>query len=98
MLFQALLSTALAGGLYLLLLFFLCAAGVIGFKYAQLWLRKNKEGQNPKESEQKPAKEKKQDAGKKPAESKPKAVYYIVEKKRARAKPSYSEPKKIKFE
>lgn len=86
MLFYALLSTALAGGLYLLLLFVLCAAGVIGFKYAQLWLRKNKEGQNPKESEQKPA------------ESKPKAVYYIVEKKRARTKPSYSEPKKIKFE
>ena len=97
MLFYALLSTALAGGLYLLLLFFLCAAGVIGFKYAQLWLRKNKE-EKPKESEPKPAEEKKQDAEKKRAESKPKAVYYIVEKKRARAKPSYSEPKKIKFE
>lgn len=97
MLFYALLSTALAGGLYLLLLFFLCAAGVIGFKYAQLWLRKNKE-EKPKENEPKPAEEKKQDAEKKPAESKPKAVYYIVEKKRARTKPSYSEPKKIKFE
>lgn len=97
MLFYALLSTALAGGLYLLLLFVLCAAGVIGFKYAQLWLRKNN-NEKPKESEPKPAEEKKQDAEKKPAESKPKAVYYIVEKKRARAKPSYSEPKKIKFE
>ena len=89
----AILSTALAGGLYLLLLFFLCAAGVIGFRYVRLQLRKDREKPALKEiAEKKPSAEQKPDA------EQPRAIYYLVEKKRARAKSAYSEPKKIKFE
>ena len=85
----AILSTALAGGLYLLLLFFLCAAGVIGFRYVRLQLRKDREKPAPKEiAEKKPSAEQKPDA------EKPRAIYYLVEKKRARANLPIPSPRK----
>lgn len=84
-------TSPISGGLYLLLLFFLCAAGVIGFRFALLQTRKKRNVSD--EKKEKPAPEQKET----PPQN-PKAVYYIVEKKRARPKSSYSEPKKIRFD
>ncbi len=84
-----LLASTLLGGLYLLILFGLCLGGVVGFKHFRRSLRNARE--NPPEEKTQPPQQNT------PAPA-PKEVYYIVEKKRARSKPSFSQPKKIHFE
>ncbi len=88
-----LLASTLWGGVYLLILFGLCFGGVISVRILQQHIRDAKNAPpEPKPAQEKPAKPE-------PTEkSKPKEVYYIVEKKRARTKPNYSKPKKINFE
>ena len=71
------------GALYILLLFALCFVIVHGIKLAILgWRTFGK-----KLPAEKP----------KPAEKKTEPVYFIVEKKKKRAKAEYSEPKRIQF-
>ena len=77
-----LLAVQWLGGFYLCLLLFLCFVLVHIFKLARIGYRAGK--RLPRE---KP----------KPEPKTPEPVYYIVEKKKKRAKASYSEPKRISF-
>lgn len=88
-----LLASSLWGGLYLVILFGICFALVVGIKAARIRADEKKkraeEAEKTRLSKEKPAEKKE--------ESSP--VYYIVEKKRAkRPQAKYSEPKKIRFE
>lgn len=88
-----LLASTLWGGVYLLILFGLCFGGVISVRILQQHIRDAKNAPpEPKPAQEKPAKPEPT------KQSKPKEVYYIVEKKRARTKQNYSKPKKINFE
>ena len=77
------LSVQNLGILYILLLFSLCFVIVHGIKLAILGWRTL----GRKMPAEKP----------KPAEKKVEPVYFIVEKKKKRAKAEYSEPKRIQF-
>lgn len=89
---QLLLPRGVWGIFWSLLLFFLCFIGVHIGKLARLGTLYRKP---PAKEPEKPAP---------PAETKEKApasaqepVYYIVERKKKRAKPQYGEPKEIRF-
>lgn len=88
-----LLASTLWGGVYLLILFGLCFGGVVSVRILQQHIRDAKNA--PPEAKPAPEKPAKPEQHEK---SGPKEVYYIVEKKRARTKQSYSKPKKINFE
>lgn len=88
-LYNMLIATQILGLFATLLLFLLCFLGVHVAKLAQIGWSQSK----PKKEEppSKPtAKEKTE-----PVQAEP--VYYIVERKKSRAKPTYGEPKKISF-
>lgn len=87
-----LLASTLWGGVYLLILFGLCFGGVVSVRILQQHIRDAKNA--PPEAKPAPETAKPEQ----PEKSGPKEVYYIVEKKRARTKQSYSKPKKINFE
>lgn len=72
------------GLLYLVLLFIACFVFVHMTKLAWLGLKSLRE--RPPEEPAEPEKK-----------TEPQPVYYIVEKKRARSKPTYSKPREIKF-
>ncbi len=78
-----LLSVQGQGAVFTVLLFLLCVIAVHGAKLAKIGYRTLKKKLPP-------------DPPKKP-ETKPEPVYFIVEKKKKRAKAEYSEPKRIKF-
>lgn len=79
-----LLSSTLLGGLYLILLFGLCFATVVGIKAVNLELKRK--GAPPQPTQKQPEKAEKTE------------VYYLVEKKRTKkTKKSLSEPKQIEF-
>lgn len=75
---------AATGLLYTLLLFLCCFGAVHLVKLAKIGRDSLKPARKEDEKEEKPTKEK------------PKPVYYIVEKKRAR-KSSYTQPREITF-
>ena len=77
-----LLSVQGNGFLYTFCLFLLCVIVVHGIKLARIGWRAAKK-RTPEET-------------KKP-EPKPEPVYFIVERKKKRAKAEYSEPKRIRF-
>ncbi len=83
-----LLASSLIGGVYLVILFFLCFAAVAGGKAARRYFgARTRQAEKPAEPE------------KKPEDKPPQRVYYIVEKKRVKRPASkYGEPKKIRFE
>ena len=78
-----LLANQWLGGLYALLLLFACFLAVHIYMLARYGYRARKD--LPKDKPEKPL----------PKEAEP--VYYIVEKKKKRARASYSEPKRISF-
>lgn len=89
----ALLSPDFSGCGYLVLLFVLCAAGVIIGKITLREIKRSKnEPTNAQQSEEPP----KKSEPKTPTE--PKTVYYLVEKKRTRPKNAAGTPKKIRFD
>lgn len=73
------------GLLYLVLLFIACFAFVNMVKLAMLGLKSMQEKESPPPE---PEPENK---------NQPQPVYYIVEKKKARSKATYSKPREIKF-
>jgi hypothetical protein len=77
---------ALRGGFFLVLLFSFCFLCVHLITYLA-----SKQKNTPPPPEQEPEKEKA------PAVSQPEPVYYIVERKKKRAKTQYGEPKEIRF-
>ena len=79
------------GILYLAILFFACFVAVHMAKLAWRGLKSVRQRQEKKPDQEEPPEKKKE----KPKEPQP--VYYIVEKKRARSKPTYSAPREIKF-
>ena len=82
-----LLASAAMGALYLVLLFLLCLGGVAGFRLYALH-RRARRGEEPEEEVADP-----------PAPPpQPQQVYYIVEKKRMRAKQEYAAPREIRFQ
>jgi hypothetical protein len=84
-------NSGVTGAFSILLLFFFCFLCVHIAKYAKIgWQSQNKKTVSKKPPEAPPPKQEK------PAEqSEP--IYYIVEKKKARAKHRYSEPREIRF-
>ena len=81
---------AVGGAFCTLFLFVLCFVCVHLFKYANIgWKHRKK----PAEPPPPPEKTEKEKAPAPPQEP----IYYIVERKRTRAKPKYSEPKEIRF-
>ena len=85
-----LISSAVLGAVWLVVLFVTSFFAVHVIKLARLGLNAQ-----PKPKEEKPA-PKPPERKNEPA-STPEPVYYIVERKRKRAKSSYSTPKEIKF-
>ena len=81
---------AVGGAFCILFLFALCFVCVHLFKYAEIgWKHRKK----PAEPPPLPEKTEKEKAPAPPQEP----IYYIVERKKRRAKSSYSEPKEIHF-
>lgn len=87
-----LLSVQGQGALFLVLLFVLCAVVVYGTKLAKIGYRSTR-----KKDETPPPPEKKPEPKPKPKPEPPEPVYFIVEKKKKRAKAEYSAPKEITF-
>ncbi len=75
-------SLAAQGLIYTILLFVLCVILVFGFKLAKIGYRSTKK--LPKEPPR-------------PPEKKAEPVYFIVERKKKRAKTEYSAPREVKF-
>ena len=87
-----LLSAYAVGGIFsLLFLFILCFVCVHILKCAKIGFAQHKKPTDPPTPPTPP----KEDVKKAPAPQEP--VYYIVERKRTRAKPKYSEPRQIQF-
>ena len=82
-----LLASAAMGAVYLVLLFLLCLGGVAGFRLYALH-RRARRGEEPEE----------EGAGPPAPPPPPQPVYYIVEKKRTRAKQEYAAPREIRFQ
>ena len=83
-------NSGVTGALSILFLFFFCFLCVHIAKYAKLgWQSQNKKN-TPKKPPETPPKQEK------PAEN-GEPIYYIVERKKARAKHRYSEPREIRF-
>lgn len=86
-----LLAARVVGGVFcLIFLFVLVFVCVHILKCAKIGWLKHRKKQHDESAEKPPQKEKA------PA-SPPEPIYYIVEKKRVRTKPKYSEPKEIRF-
>ena len=83
------------GLLFLLILFTLCLVGIHIMQLARLgWEYKTQQEKKPPEKE----KEKEKEEKKAPAQNNAQEpIYYIVERKTRRAKPTYGEPKQINF-
>ncbi len=91
-----LLASTLFGGLYLFLLFGICFGCVAGAKALRIELKKRETVHTKKSRESDPPATA-ADQSEKHEKKQPQTVYYIVEKKRARPKNNYGEPKEIKF-
>lgn len=88
----AVLAPALQGFFWLAFLFAVSFFGVHIAKFTLLgWKQRKNTPEKPPEKPREPPKEKA------PPQPAPEPVYYIVEKKRRRTKPSYGEPKEIRF-
>lgn len=88
------LSSTASGGVigffWAIILFFLCFLAIHSIKLIRLGLKALNEPKNePIQQEKKPA-DRKSGAEKEP-------IYYIVERKKRRAKTSYTEPKEFRF-
>ena len=94
---MTLLASGALGALYLLLLFGTCFGGVVGFRWYALrrreaheealreeWEREHPQPPPPPQPQPQPAQ--------------PQNVYYIVEKKRTRARGEYAAPREIRFQ
>lgn len=88
-----LLSLPTQGFLWCILLFSVCIIGVHFTLLARLGATYCSEKQKQREDKAKEEKEKSAPAEKTQQEP----IYYIVERKQRRAKPSYGEPKEIRF-
>ena len=95
---ELLLAAEKSGILYVLVLLLLCFVAVHGAHLAVLgWraIRPREPTEKPKEdSPKKEEQPEKTEKSEKEAE-KPQAVFYLVEKKRVKKKPKYSEPKRV---
>lgn len=89
-----LLASTLFGGLYLFLLFGICFGCVASAKALRREMRKRDAERTKQTKEIEPPTA---DQSEKNEKKQPQTVYYIVEKKRARPKNNYGEPKEIKF-
>ncbi len=78
-----LLSVQARGALYAAILFLLCAAAVHAIRLAAIGYRSLRKKKPSKRSVPKPPP--------------PEPVYFLVERKKKRPKPEYSEPKRIQF-
>lgn len=93
---ELLLAAAKSGILYVLILLVLCFVAVHAVHLAVLGWQTLRPSQHDGElkKEDPPPKEAPPEKSEKDAE-KPQAVYYLVEKKRVKKKPKYSEPKRV---
>ncbi|MBR2441639.1 MAG: hypothetical protein IKB20_01000 [Clostridia bacterium] len=85
------ISTPVKGLLWCILLFLLCLAGVHIARLAQMGWEYQSQKRKPDEKTPPPPEKKA------PAEKPQEPIYYIVERKTRKAKPTYSEPKPIQF-
>ena len=83
--------SGIIGGLLIFLLFLFCFVCVHVAKYAKLgWQTQRKKPPEKKQPDPTPPKQEKPAVASEP-------IYYIVERKKARAKHRYSEPREIRF-
>ena len=92
-----LLASAAMGALYLVLLFLLCLGGVAGFRLYALHSRALRDEALREEWEREQAQAAQPPQQAQPQQP-PQQVYYIVEKKRTRAKQEYAAPREIRFQ
>lgn len=93
------LLSAAAGGAYLLILFGLCFGGVVAAKVYGMRTREKLERQLREEweAEERQAPPQPQPKPQQSQSPQQQAIYYIVEKKRAKRRADYAEPREIQF-
>lgn len=95
---MTLLASGALGALYLLLLFGTCFGGVVGFRWYALRRREAHEEALREEWEREHPQPPPPPPPAQPQPAQPQNVYYIVEKKRTRARGEYAAPREIRFQ